>query len=325
MRMIVIMRLMTASASLLLLAPLAACGSDTADSADADGLSVIASFYPLQYVTERVAGDLVDVQSLSTSGTDPHDAELSVAQTAEIMDADLVVHLSAFQPAVDDAITQADGVPVVDAADAAELIPLSEDATADHGHEGDEYAEEEGEHAEEEGEALDPHFWLDPTRLAAVAADVADALAEEDPDNADQYAANLADLERDLEALDEEITTGLQDCALDSVVVSHNAFQYWAVRYDLHMHPIAGLSPESEPSPEHVAELQDLIREEGITTVFSETLASPKMAETLSADLGLTTDVLDPVEGLSDETADEDYLSLMRQNLAALQQANDCR
>jgi zinc transport system substrate-binding protein len=133
------------------------------------------------------------------------------------------------------------------------------------------------------------------------------------------------ELERDLSTLDEEITTGLQRCSLDTVVVSHNAFQYWAVRYDLHMRSIAGLTPESEPSPEHVAELQDLIRSEGITTVFSETLASPKMAQTLSSDLGLSTAVLDPIEGLGDDTADEDYLSLMRQNLAALQQANECR
>ena len=91
------------------------------------------------------------------------------------------------------------------------------------------------------------------------------------------------------------------------------------------MHPIAGLSPESEPSAAHLAELQQLIEEEDITTVFSETLASPKMAQTLSGDLGLPTGVLDPVEGLSDETADEDYLSLMRGNLSALQEANDCR
>jgi zinc transport system substrate-binding protein len=91
------------------------------------------------------------------------------------------------------------------------------------------------------------------------------------------------------------------------------------------MHAIAGLSPESEPSPEHVAELQELIRTDGITTVFSETLTSPKMAETLSSDLGLETAVLDPVEGLSDDTAGEDYLTLMRQNLAALQKANTCR
>ncbi len=305
------------AASLLLPTLLVGCGTD--DAGDTDGLSVISSFYPLQYVTERVAGDQADVESLTAPGTEPHDAELSVSQTAEVVDADLVVYLSGFQTAVDDALTQAEGVSTVDAADAADLIPLSEDA---HAHEGEHAEEEAGEH---EGEEVDPHFWLDPTRLAAVASDVADAMAEADPANAEEYATNLAALERDLTALDEDITAGLQGCAIDSVVVSHNAFQYWAVRYDLHMHSIAGLTPESEPSPEHVAELQDLVRSEGITTVFSETLASPKMAETLSSDLGLSTGVLDPVEGLSDETEDEDYLSLMRANLAALQQANDCR
>jgi zinc transport system substrate-binding protein len=306
--MIVIMKILTAS--LLLLAPLAACGNDD-QSADA-GLSVVAAFYPLEYVTERIAGDQTEVQGLTSAGVDPHDAELSVIQTAELTDSDVVVHLAGFQPAVDDALTQADGATVVDAADSAELIPLSEDAAAEEGH-------------DEEGETVDPHFWLDPVRLAAVASDVADALAEVDPDNAEMYADNLADLEQDLESLDEEIATGLEDCTRDAVVVSHNAFQYWAVRYELHMHPIAGLTPESEPSLQHVAELQELIRTEGVTTVFSETLASPKMAETLSTDLGLDTAVLDPIEGLGDETADEDYLSLMRKNLEALRGANECR
>ena len=306
------MRLLLATAALVL-PLLSACGSD--GSADGDGLSVITSFYPLEFVTERIAGDAVDVQTLTDPGAEPHDAELSVAQTAELGDADLVVYLSGFQPAVDDGLTQADGVATVDAADSADLIPLSEDAHADH--------EEEGH--EEEGDEVDPHFWLDPTRLAAVASDVADALSETDPDNAEVYADNLAALENDLTTLDEEIAAGLEDCTIDSVVVSHNAFQYWAVRYDLHMLSVAGLTPESEPTLAHVTELQDLIRSEGITTVFSETLASPKMAETLSSDLGLDTGVLDPVEGLADDTADEDYLSLMRRNLTALQEANGCR
>jgi zinc transport system substrate-binding protein len=297
------------AAAVLLPALLTSCSGGE----DTEGLSVVTSFYPLQFVTERIAGDQAEVQGLTAPGAEPHDAELSIAQTAEVIEADLVVHLSGFQAAVDDALTQADGVRTVDAADAAELIALTEDAHADN---------DRGEH---ESEELDPHFWLDPTRLAAVASDVADALAEIDPENAEVYAANLVDLERDLSALDEEITTGLEDCSVDTVVVSHNAFQYWAVRYNLHMRSIAGLTPESEPSPEHVAELQELIRSEDVTTVFSETLASPKMAQTLSSDLGLETGVLDPIEGLGDDTADEDYLSLMRRNLSALQEANECR
>ena len=276
------------------------------------GLSVVASFYPLQYVAQRIAGEEADVTSLTAPGTEPHDAELSVSQTAEVVDADVLVYLSGFQPSVDDAVEQAGDAELVDAADSADLVPLSEDATA-----ADPGTTSDG--------PVDPHFWLDPTRLAAVADDVADALTEADPEHADIYAANAAELHRDLASLDKDIARGLADCTLDTVVVSHNAFQYWALRYDLHMHAIAGLSPESEPSPEHVAELQELIRTDDITTVFSETLASPKMAETLSSDLGLDTAVLDPVEGLSDDTAGEDYLSLMRRDLAALQEANTCR
>ena len=286
------MRLLAAAA--LTLPLLTGCGSD-----DPEGLSVVAAFYPLEYVAERIAGGETAVTSLTSPGTEPHDAELTMSRTAEVVDADVLVYLSGFQPAVDDAVEQAEGAEVVDAATAADLL------TPD--------------------EAEDPHFWLDPTRLAAVARDVTDALSDADPGNADTYASNLAELEQDLTALDEEITAGLADCELDSVVVSHDAFGYWAERYGLEMHSIAGLSPESEPSASHLAELQELIEADGITTVFSETLASPKMAETLSDDLGLSTGVLDPIEGLSDETSDEDYLSLMRGNLAALQEANVCR
>ena len=106
-------------------------------------------------------------------------------------------------------------------------------------------------------------------------------------------------------------------------MVSHDAFGYLD-RYGLEFAPIAGLSPGAEPTPADLSRLQDLIRAEGITTVFSERLVSPRVSETLADDLDIRTAVLDPVEGLSDETRDEDYLSLMRANLAALQEANDC-
>lgn len=293
---------------------------DSGASGDAEGsgagaLSVVTAMYPLQYISERIVGGRGNVTSLTSPGTEPHDVELTVAQTASVIEADVVVYLSGFQPAVDGAVEQTESDHVVDAAEAASLIPAGGD---DHAHDDHEDSEAD------EGEATDPHFWLDPTRLAAVAEEVAAGLADADPQHADTYAANLERLRSDLERLDEEISGGLSDCERDAVVVSHNAFQYWGNRYGLHMESIAGLSPDAEPSPQHIAELHELIESEGITTVFSETLASPEMAQTLSADLGLTTAVLDPVEGLSEETSDEDYLSLMRSNLAALQKANGC-
>jgi zinc transport system substrate-binding protein len=171
----------------------------------------------------------------------------------------------------------------------------------------------------------DPHFWLDPRALATVAREVEEQLTELDPEHAEDYRDNAAELFTDLVELDGRSSTALQDCERRTVVVSHDAFGYYGYRYDLDFEAIAGLSPEAEPSPAHLAELQQLISDRGVTTVFSETLASPEMAETLADDLGLETAVLDPVEGLSDETADEDYLSLMRGNLEALKEANGCR
>ena len=310
---------------------LAGCGSTDVD-ASGSGRQAVASFYPLEYVAERVAGDAADVTGLTTPGGEPHDLELTVRQTAEVAEADVLIHLRDFQPAVDEAVDQAGAEHVVDAAETADLVSpeeLDEHAGEEHAGE-DEHADEE--HADEEaGEDdghghgdVDPHFWTDPTRLAGVADAVAQALSDADPDNAETYERNLADLRRDLDALDAELEEGLADCARDTVVVSHDAFAYFGARYGLDMHPINGLSPEAEPSPAHLRELADLIEDEGITTVFSETLASPEMAESLASDLGLETAVLDPVEGLTDATAEEDYLSLMRANLTAVQKANDC-
>jgi zinc transport system substrate-binding protein len=294
----ILMKLPRALVGLAVTAPLlVGCGATSGGSGD--GLQVVAAFYPLEYVAQRVAGDHADVQSLATPGAEPHDLELTIAQTAAVADADVLVVSTGFQPAVDDTVEQNAAGTVVDAADVADLTTPS-------------------------GEP-DPHFWLDPSRLATVAADVERALAEADPDHAADYEANLASLTKDLTGLDQEFETGLADCARDTIVVSHDAFGYLADRYGLDVEAINGISPDAEPSPAHLRELSELVRSRGITTVFTETLASPAMAQTLAGDLGLKTAVLDPVEGLSDATSDQDYLSLMRANLAALQDANGCR
>lgn len=294
---------------------LAACGAGLAGESSDEATHVVAAFYPLEYVAERVAGEHAEITSLTSPGADSHDLELTVRQTAELSEAALVVYLEGFQPAVDAAVEQNGPENVLEVTD---VVELADSSAAEDEHAG----ETEEEHAEHAGGG-DPHFWLDPTLLGEVAAVFAEQMTRIDPDNAADYEANAEELQDDLAALDQEYEQGLADCTLDTVVVSHDAFGY-LTRYGLHFEAIAGLSPESEPSPAHLAELQDLIRGEGVTTVFSETLASPAMAESLAGDLGLETAVLDPVEGLSDASAGEDYLSLMRANLEQLQRANDC-
>jgi zinc transport system substrate-binding protein len=272
---------------------------------------VVTSFYPLQYVAERVAGDHVEVINLTDPGAEPHDLELTVAQTVDVAEADLAFYQAGFQPAVDDAVAQSDPDRVVDVT---EVVSLTE---------GGDHAEESPEEHAEHG-AADPHFWLDPELMAEVAAAFTDAVTEVDPEHADDYESGLAALRTDLRDLDAAYAEGLADCKRDTVVVSHDAFGYLE-KYGLHFEAIAGLSPDVEPSPAHVAELQNLIEAEGVTTVFAETLASPAYAETLAADLDIETSVLDPIEGLGSQDSTEDYLSLMRANLDALRTANGCR
>jgi len=301
-------RLAAGTSALALAGLLAGCGALTG-AGEGEGREVVASFYPLAWVTERVAGDDWEVTNLTSAGGEPHDLELSINATASLARSDLVVYLHGFQPAVDEAVdTTAEGATL----DAAEVVDLEE--LADH-------ADESG-HTHPAGEP-DPHFWQDPARMATLAEAVADELGRLDEAHADDYAARAEQLVADLQQLDEEYADGLADCERDVVVVSHDAFGYLA-RYGLHLEPIAGLSPDAEPTPAALGELGELIRDEGLTTVFSERLASPALAQTLASDLGVETAVLDPVEGLTDQTADEDYLSLMRANLAALREANDC-
>jgi zinc transport system substrate-binding protein len=280
-----------------------------------DGVTVAAAFYPLAYAAERVAGDRADVELLTQPGTEPHDLELNVGTTAEIASADLVVFEHDFQPAVDDAVEQnAEGV----ALDATEVVDLL--AVEESHEEHEEHAEEGDEH--DHGD-LDPHFWQDPLRLADLGDAVAEELAEIDPDHADDYEANAAALRSDLDELDGQFTSGLADCQRDAIVVSHDAFGYLE-KYGVHVDSLVGLSPDAEPSPAVVGELQELIRDEGITTVFSEPL-EPDLVAGLANDLDLTTATLDPIEGLTDATSDEDYLSLMQSNLEALRKANGCQ
>jgi zinc transport system substrate-binding protein len=288
-------------AAVLGLAAGALTGCSDAPEPTPGPLAVLASFYPLEFVAERVGGDRVTVANLTPPGAEPHDLELAPQDVAAVSDADLVLTLSGFQPALDDAVTNT-GTTALDVADAARL-DLS---TADGG-------------------GVDPHFWLDPTRLADVADAVAGQLGALDPEGATQYTANAEDLRADLDVLDQEFASGLATCDSRQLVTAHEAFGYLAQRYDLRQVGIAGVGPESEPTSADLARISDFVVDEGVTTVFYETLVSPEVARAVAEETGATTAVLDPLEGLVAATADDDYLTVMRDNLASLSTGLGCR
>ncbi|MFB7832854.1 metal ABC transporter solute-binding protein, Zn/Mn family [Streptomyces sp. NPDC056056] len=318
-----------AAAVTLGIVTLSACGgsSDAADKGGDGKLDVVASFYPMQYLAEQIGGGHVAVDTLTKPGVEPHDLELKPKQIGELGEADVVLYLKGIQPAVDDAIAQAG---VKNTVDAATLTKLEAHGTG-VGHAGHDHAEgehAEGEHAEEEAghdhgseAGNDPHIWLDPVKYAEVAKGVGTALEKADPANAADYRKNTDALVKKLDDLNTDFANGLKNTTTKTFITTHSAFGYLAERYGLDQEGISGIDPESEPSPARIKELQDVAKKDKVTTVFFETLASDKTAKTLAGDTGLKTDVLDPLEGITDTSKGDDYIEVMRSNLAALQKA----
>ena len=282
----------------------AACSSA---SSDPSGTSVVASFYPLAEAAEQVGGADVGVTNLTAPGVEPHDLELTPDQIEAITTADLVLYLGGgFQPAVEDAIGDAQGT-VVDLSEGLRDLPVPDTETSP-------------------GLTADPHVWLDPVAYRQIVQRVESSLADVDPSHASTFATNADAFTARLASLDRDYRSGLASCDRTIIVTSHAAFGYLAQRYGLQQEPIAGLSPEAEPDPQRLADLKTLVEQTGVTTVFTEDLVSPKVAETLASETGISTAVLNPLESITPDqlAAGQDYVSIMEQNLDTLRRALGC-
>lgn len=299
--------------SCLGLVALAGCGGSAADGASSRR-DVVAAFYPLQYAVEQIGGDHVKVTGLTKPGVEPHDIELTARAVARVATADAVVYLRGFQNAVDEAVdSQAKGRGFDVSASAHLDLAAVPDA-----HEG----QSPGQHP---SRASDPHFWLDPQRYAAVADAIAAHLSSIDPTNAADYQSRAKAFTARLSSLDAEFAAGLKDCRSRDLVTGHAAFGYLAEAYGLHQVGISGLTPESEPSPSALARIAATVKDEGVRTIYAETLVSREVAETLARETGARLAVLDPLEGLTDESAGHDYFAVMRANLQTLRAGQECR
>jgi zinc transport system substrate-binding protein len=266
---------------------LACCGAT--GGGDSGREEVVASFYPLAFAAEQIGGSSVTVENLTPPGAEPHDLEVSPQDVAGVRSADLVLLLGrGFQPQLEDAAGSSDDV--VRLLDTPGL----------------------GVHTND-----DPHVWLDPVRYAKIVRRIGEALGR---------PAAAARLVQRLHELDSEFRAGLVHCQRHEIVTSHEAFGYLAERYDLEQVAITGLSPESEPEPGKLQDVVDLVRAHGVTTIYFETLVSPRIAETVARETGAKTAVLDPIEGLTEEetAGGEDYFTLMRGNLASLRDGLGC-
>jgi zinc transport system substrate-binding protein len=280
-------RIILIAVAVLGLAAQAGCGGSASGSSPGE-TEVAAGFYPLAWAAEEIGGEDVAVTNLTPAGAEPHDLELSVRDAEQVRSADIVLYLGdGFQPALEEAAQDTEGTAV----DLLDVVDAREG---------------------------DPHVWLDPRRFAEVVARIGEAL------NGAPAARELAGR---LEALEREYERGLATCERRELVTAHDAFGYLGERYELRVLPIAGISPEAEPSPQVLEHVAEEVRASGATTIFVEPLLSPEVAEAVARETGAHTAVLDPLEGLTDEQLEggEDYLSVMRANLAALREGLGCR
>ncbi|MBC1568670.1 zinc ABC transporter substrate-binding protein [Listeria sp. FSL L7-1425] len=292
---------------------LAGCGAGTDKVSEEKGkLKVVTTFYPMYDFTKNVAGDNASIEMLIDAGTEPHDYEPSAKDIAKIEEADVFVYNSEdMETWVPSVLKSLDSkkLTVIDASKGIELVEGTEEEH-DHDH------EEEGHHHEH-----DPHVWLSPVLAQQEVANIQNGLAKADKTNADTYKKNAENYIDKLKALDNKFKTAFEGAKQRDFVTQHAAFQYLANEYNLHQVAIAGLSPDQEPSPARLAELQKYVKANNISTIYFEEVASPKVAETLAKETGANLEVLSPIEGITDKEQKKgmDYIAYMEQNLQALQ------
>ena len=263
---------------------------------------VTTSIYPLAYLVERIAGDLVEVHNVTPSGAEPHDYEPTPNDMRKMEEGKILLLAGGGLEPWADTFTPPAGVQQVT------LKPLLEGTLP------------EGMITE------DPHFWLSPVIMQEASRIVTAALSEAFPEHRESFTAREASLLLELNTLEAAYATGLATCTTRDLVTSHDAFGYLARAYGLETIAIAGVSPEAEPSPKDLAEVAHLVNDRQIKVIFFERLVSPKFSETIARETGARTMVLDPIEGLDAEGADAgaDYFSIMRENLEHLKEALSC-
>ncbi|MFB1083013.1 metal ABC transporter solute-binding protein, Zn/Mn family [Jeotgalibacillus sp. JSM ZJ347] len=304
------------SLSLLSIIALAACGNSndendggsSAVSSDTDPLSIYTTVYPLQYFAERIAGDEAEVNSILPPGSDSHTYEPTSKDVMAIAEADLFIMNGAGLEGYADSIAEAIESENVTIAEATEGIELSEGA---HDH-GDGHDHDHGDY--------DPHVWLDPIRSIDMAENIKDLLTDMQPENEALFEENFESLKAELEALDQEFSTGIEAAPGNHFIVSHAAYGYWEEAYDVYQIAISGLSPTQEPSQRELQSIVETAEAYGLHHVFFEQNITTKIAEIIREEISAETLKLHNLSVLTDEDIEngEDYFSLMKHNLEQL-------
>ena len=264
-------------------------------------LKIYTSFYTMYDFTSKIAGDKADVINLVTDGTEPHDWEPSTTDMVSLEKADMLVYNGAgmehWVSQISDSLQN--DIILVEASKGVEII-----------------SGEEEEHS-------DTHVWLDAKNAKLEMETIKNALVQADEAKAAYYEENYKKYAAQLDELNEELVNRLGALKDKNIIVSHEAFSYLCKAYGLKQTSIGDLEADAEPDANTIVEIVEFAKENNVTTIFFEELVSPKVATVIAKEIGADTAVLNPIEGLTKEQGDsgEDYFSLMKANINALEQA----
>ncbi|MBV7506551.1 metal ABC transporter substrate-binding protein [Bacillus sp. sid0103] len=271
-------------------------------------LQIVTTFYPMYYFTQKVAGSSANVELLIPNGAEPHDWEPTAKDMAKIQDADMFIYNSRYFESWTEKVLKSINDANLTVVEASKGINLMD------------ALESEEEHHADHASSKDPHVWLSPVLAQQEVDTIAKSIEKLDPNNKDQYEKNAENFKSQLADLDHLYKATIDKAKKKEFVTQHAAFGYLAKQYGLTQIPIAGLSPDVEPTLGKLKELTEVTKKKQVKVIYFEGLTSSKVAQTLANEIGAKTEVLNPLEGLTKEEQEKglDFLDVMKKNLEAL-------
>lgn len=270
-----------------------------------DKIKIYTSIYPLYDFTKKVGGDKVDVTNLVPAGTEPHDWEISTSDILNLEKADMLIYNGAgIENWTDKVISTLEDIVYVKTSEGLDIHNVSEESHSNEDNHG----------------SYDPHTWLSIKNAKMEMKNIKNSLVKNDPDNAKYYEENYKKYAKKFDELDKEYSEKLEPIKNKTIIVAHEAFGYLCEDYNIKQEGIEGLTPDSEPDPARMSEIIKFAKDNNVKTIFFEELVSPKVAQTIAKEINVTTEVLNPLEGLTDKQINngEDYFTVAQKNLEVL-------
>lgn len=304
-KIISIIIMSTILAGLLLSGCTSSIGNDEDLEKSSGKITIVASFYTMYDIANKIGGDKVSIKTMVPSGTEPHDWEPSSSDIKSVQKADLFLYNGAgMEPWAEKILNSIDNKKLV-VVEASNGINLIENQDKD------------------EDLMYDPHVWLNPLLFEKQMETVKNVLVNIDPSNKEYYEKNFRENSAKAHELDREYKEAVSKFSKKDIVVAHEAFGYLCNAYGLNQVAIEGINADSEPSPSKMAEITKFVKDNNIKYIFFEELISPKVANVIAKEAGAQTEVLNPIEGLKEEDIKngKEYFSVMRDNLEVLKKA----